>query len=108
MDDLKPNHDYQKLLIDDPEDPYHSGSNGWKESNSFIKSGGPVPWHVFRIPFRTFIRIVISLPLGAFLFCVVWALYVDYYKATTVQCTHDKNRPVRNYLPSVRNICFVK
>jgi hypothetical protein len=100
MDNSHNYHPYRPLILDDPEDPYNPQPNN-KESSLFVKIGGPVPWHVIRIHFRNFIRIVISLPLGAFIFCVFWALHTDFKRATTVLCVHDKNRPVRNYLPSV-------
>ncbi|XP_021948728.1 post-GPI attachment to proteins factor 2 isoform X3 [Folsomia candida] len=89
--------------VDDPEDPYYVqvGGNNGKEAGGLNETTRLVPWHVIRIPFRHFIKVVISLPLGAFIFCVFWALYTDYDRATTVLCTHDMNKPVRNYLPSL-------
>lgn len=60
-----------------------------------------LPWHVFRIPFRHAIRIVLFLPFFAFVFAVVWAVCTDYEKAVNVLCTKDDNRKVRNYLPSL-------
>ncbi|XP_021948727.1 post-GPI attachment to proteins factor 2 isoform X2 [Folsomia candida] len=99
----KSNYDYKKLVVDDPEDPYYVqvGGNNGKEAGGLNETTRLVPWHVIRIPFRHFIKVVISLPLGAFIFCVFWALYTDYDRATTVLCTHDMNKPVRNYLPSL-------
>jgi len=90
----KLNWKYQKL-IDDPEDPYLDNKDPSRAQTKLYE------WHVFRIPFRHFIRIVIALPLGSFLFCVFWALYADYEMATTVICKVEGNRPVRNYLPSL-------
>lgn len=44
------------------------------------------PWSVLRIPFRNFARATVSLPLGGFVFCVIWAMYTDLDAATYTHC----------------------
>jgi hypothetical protein len=89
----------KRKLLDDPEDP------NLDDKESFHRLGkqksSSASWLVLRIPFRHFIRVVISLPLGGFLFCVFWAMYTDYEGSTTVICSRQDNRPVKNYLPSL-------
>ncbi|CAL8126346.1 unnamed protein product [Orchesella dallaii] len=60
-----------------------------------------LPWHVFRIPFRHAIRVVLALPLGAFIFAILWAMYTDYDRAVNVLCANEDGRKIRNYLPSL-------
>ncbi|KAL7742427.1 hypothetical protein ACLKA6_019058 [Drosophila palustris] len=50
---------------------------------------------VFRIKFARLAAIAVSLPLGAFFFCVVWSLQFDFVRSTFTHCD------VANYLPSV-------
>ncbi|ODM95679.1 Post-GPI attachment to proteins factor 2, partial [Orchesella cincta] len=53
------------------------------------------PWNIVRIPFRNLARATVSLPLGGFIFCVLWAMYTDLDAATYTHCG------VKNYLPSL-------
>lgn len=50
---------------------------------------------LFRISFARLAVIAVSLPLGAFLFCVVWSVMFDFVRSTYTHCD------VSNYLPSV-------
>lgn len=50
---------------------------------------------VLRIPFGRFAFAVVSLPLGGFIFCVVWSLMFDFEAATGTHCR------VPNLLPSI-------
>ncbi|CAL8082080.1 unnamed protein product [Orchesella dallaii] len=52
-------------------------------------------WNIVRIPFRNLARGTVSLPLGGFIFCVLWAMYTDLDAATYTHCG------VKNYLPSL-------
>lgn len=96
----KKNYDYRLLVEEDLREEFCS-----EDSPPSSKSGSlgslRLPWHVFRIPFRHAIRVVIALPFGAFLFAIIWAMCTDYKKAVNVLCTKDENRKVRNYLPSL-------
>ncbi|OXA62655.1 post-GPI attachment to proteins factor 2 [Folsomia candida] len=50
---------------------------------------------VIRVPFRNLARATVSLPLGGFIFIVIWAMLTDLEAATYTHCG------VRNYLPSL-------
>ncbi|XP_068141534.1 post-GPI attachment to proteins factor 2 [Drosophila tropicalis] len=49
----------------------------------------------FRLPFSKLALAALSLPLGAFCFCVAWSLMFDFVRSTFTHCD------VSNYLPSV-------
>ncbi|EDW65028.1 post-GPI attachment to proteins factor 2 [Drosophila virilis] len=49
----------------------------------------------FRLTFARLSIIALSLPLGAFSFCVIWSLFNDFVRSTFTHCD------VANYLPSV-------
>ncbi|CAG7827823.1 unnamed protein product [Allacma fusca] len=55
----------------------------------------PAVWNVISVPFRNVARFTVSLPLGGFVFCVIWAVWTDLDAATYTHCG------VRNYLPSL-------
>lgn len=53
------------------------------------------PKPIFRLPFGKIAVAVVSLPLGAFTFCVLWSVIFDFERSTFTHCD------VRNYLPSI-------
>jgi len=65
------------------------------DTEPLLEGSASPTWAIIRVPFRNVARLTVSLPLGGFIFCVVWALYIDREAATYTHCG------VRNYLPSV-------
>lgn len=63
-----------------------------------IPASGCFSKRVIRVPSRYITITTVSLPLGAFLFAVLWAYHEDYRSATLVYC---KEMQVFNYLPSL-------
>jgi len=43
-------------------------------------------WSIIRIPFRNLARATVSLPLGGFIFIVLWAMATDLESATYTHC----------------------
>ncbi|KAI1301528.1 Post-GPI attachment to proteins factor 2 [Halotydeus destructor] len=72
-----------KLLIDD-----------WKSEPS-VSSNLEDAYSSFRIPFGKFALVTVSLPLGAFVFCVIWSIIFNFKQTTATHCN------VPNFLPSM-------
>ncbi|XP_053957536.1 post-GPI attachment to proteins factor 2-like isoform X1 [Anastrepha ludens] len=60
---------------------------------TYDRLDGPKP--LFCIPFGKVAIGVVSLPLGSFIFCVVWSLFFEFDRSTSTHCD------VPNYLPSI-------
>jgi len=54
--------------------------------------------YLVSIPFRHLIRVTVALPLSAFLFNILYVMYVDFEEATNTLCSDF--RVIPNYLPS--------
>lgn len=77
---LKNGPGYQALSEPDLDDFYV------KASSEYYRSNDAAHWSIIRVPFRNLARATVSLPLGGFVFCVIWAMFTDLESATYTHC----------------------
>lgn len=70
-------------------------------------AAGSSSWGIISIPFRDVARITVSLPLCGFIFCVIWAMYLDREAATYTHCGVNFYGLISFFVPKNLKLNFI-